>query len=85
MNSIFDNLFEQAKNSVKKTDALALYSQAEKALMQNPPIIPLWYNGDIQIVYSNVRNLHFNALNMFMFKEVYKKEWTEEEYQKVNH
>ena len=53
--------------------------------MQNPPIIPLWYNGDIQIVYSNVRNLHFNALNMFMFKEVYKKEWTEEEYQKVNH
>ena len=85
VNSIFDNLFEQAKNSVKKTDALALYSQAEKALMQNPPIIPLWYNGDIQIVYSNVRNLHFNALNMFMFKEVYKKEWTEEEYQKVNH
>jgi oligopeptide transport system substrate-binding protein len=85
VNSIFDNLFEQAKNSVKKTDALALYSKAEKALMQNPPIIPLWYNGDIQIVYSNVRNLHFNALNMFMFKEVYKKEWTEEEYQKVNH
>ena len=85
VNSIFDNLFEQARNSVKKTDALALYSKAEKVLMQNPPIIPLWYNGDIQIVYSNVRNLHFNALNMFMFKEVYKKEWTEEEYQKVNH
>ena len=84
VNSIFDNLFEQARNSVKKTDALALYSKAEKVLMQNPPIIPLWYNGDIQIVYSNVRNLHFNALNMFMFKEVYKKEWTEEEYQKVN-
>ncbi|MEY3236158.1 MAG: hypothetical protein RI883_259 [Bacteroidota bacterium] len=85
VNSIFDNLFEQAKNSPKKTDALAYFSKAEKALMQNPPIIPLWYNGDIQIVYSNIRNLHFNALNMFMFKEVYKKDWTVEEYQKVNH
>jgi oligopeptide transport system substrate-binding protein len=85
VNSIFDNLFEQAKNSNKKTEALTFYSKAEKALMQDPPIIPLWYNGDIQIVYSNVRNLHFNALNMFVFKEVYKKDWTVEEYQKVNH
>jgi ABC-type oligopeptide transport system substrate-binding subunit len=83
VNSIFDNLFEQAKNSVKKTDALEFYSKAERALMQDPPLIPLWYNGDIQIVYSNVRNLHFNALNLFLFKEVYKKDWTEEEYQKV--
>jgi hypothetical protein len=52
-------------------------------MMQDPPIIPLWYAGDIQIVYSNVRNLHFNALNMFVFKEVYKKDWTKEEYTKA--
>ena len=59
------------------------YAKAERILMQDPPIIPLWYMGDIQIVYSNVRNLHFNALNMFVFKEVYKKDWTEEEYTKA--
>ena len=79
-NSVFDILFEQAKNSTKKTDAFDYYAKAEKVLLQDPPFIPLWYSGDIQLVYSSVRNLHFNAMNMFIFKEVYKKEWTTDEY-----
>ncbi len=82
-NSLFDHFFEAAKNSDRKPEALENYAKAERILMQDPPIIPLWYAGDIQIVYSNVRNLHFNALNMFVFKEVFEKEWTEEEYTKA--
>lgn len=80
-NELFDQLFEQAKNSTKLSEAMLYYAKAEKVLMQDPPIIPLWYSGDIQIVYSDVRNLHFNALNMFNFREVYKKQLTAEEYQ----
>jgi oligopeptide transport system substrate-binding protein len=80
-NELFDQLFEQAKNSTKLSEAMSYYAKAEKVLMQDPPIIPLWYSGDIQIVYSDVRNLHFNALNMFNFREVYKKQLTAEEYQ----
>ncbi|MFN5148109.1 MAG: ABC transporter substrate-binding protein [Flavobacteriia bacterium] len=83
VNVLFDQLFEQAKNSNNKAQALDYYAKAEKILMQNPPVIPLWYSGDIQIIYSNVRNLHFNALNMFVFREVYKKAWTPEEYNKA--
>lgn len=79
-NSVFDILFEQAKNSTKKTDAYDYYAKAEKILLQDPPFIPLWYSGDIQLVYFSVRNLHFNAMNRFIFKEVYKKEWTTNEY-----
>lgn len=85
INPLFDQLFDQAKNSHKLADAMDFYAKAEKVLMQDPPLIPLWYSGDIQIVYSDVRNLHFNALNLFVFKEVYKKAWTTEEYQKVSH
>ena len=48
--------------------------------MDNPPIIPLWYTGDIEITYSRVRNFHFNAINIFDFTRVYLKDWTEEEY-----
>ncbi|TNF46709.1 MAG: peptide ABC transporter substrate-binding protein [Bacteroidetes bacterium] len=81
-NSLFDQLFEQAKNSSKLSEAMAYYAKAERILMQDPPLIPLWYSGDIQIVYSDVRNLHFNSLNQFQFREVYKKPLTEEEYQK---
>jgi oligopeptide transport system substrate-binding protein len=82
-NSIFDQLFEQARNSDKKTKAYELYAEGEKILLQNPPIIPLWYSGDFQIMYANIRNLHLNALNLFVFKEVYKQYWTSEEYQLV--
>lgn len=82
-NPLFDHFFETAKNSDRKPEAMENYAKAERILMQDPPIIPLWYMGDIQIVYSNVRNLHFNALNMFVFKTVYKKDWTEDEYTKA--
>ena len=79
-NRNFDQYLEQAKDSENAGEKMKLYSKAEIELMKDPPIIPLWYNGDMQIVYSNVRNLHFNSLNLFDFKHVYLKEWTEQEY-----
>jgi oligopeptide transport system substrate-binding protein len=82
VNSEFDNLFELAKKSTKLSDQMSYFSKAEKVLMQDPPIIPLWYKGDYGIVYSNVRNLNFNSLNIYNFVKVYKKEWTKEEYLK---
>lgn len=82
-NPVFDELFEKAKKSEKLTDQMNYFSQAEIELMKNPPIIPLWHKGDYGIVYSNVRNLYFNPLFLFNFTEVYKKEWTKEEFLKA--
>lgn len=79
-NPAFDELFEMAKKSTKLSDQMDYFSKAEKVLMQDPPIIPLWYKSDYGIVYSNVRNLYFNSLNFFNFCRVYKKDWTKEEY-----
>lgn len=79
-NPIFDEFFTKARKASKITDQLKYFNQAEVALMDNPPIIPLWYTGDIEITYSRVRNLHFNAINFFDFTRVYLKDWTEEEY-----
>lgn len=81
-NPVFDNLLEEAKKEDNIGQKMKLYSKAEVELMKNPPIIPLWYSGDLQIIHSYVRNLHFNSLNLFNFKKVYLKEWTAEEYQK---
>lgn len=79
-NPIFDEYFQKATQAAKITDQLKYFNKAEVALMDNPPIIPLWYTGDIEISYSHVRNFHFNAINIFDFTRVYLKEWTEEEY-----
>lgn len=79
-NAEFDNLFELAKKSNKLSDQMLYFAKAEKALMQDPPLIPLWYKADFDIFYSNIRNLHLNSLNLMNFTRVYKKEWTKEEY-----
>lgn len=83
-NEAFDKLFEQARQANKISQQMELFSEAEAELMKNPPIIPLWYAGDIQIMYSHVRNFHFNAMNLLDFTRVYKKPWTAEEYQKAH-
>lgn len=80
INPAFDALYEQAKNEAKLSKRRQLFSQAEQELMKDPPGIPIWYNGEMQITYSKVRNLQFNAMDMFSFKQVYLKEWTKEEY-----
>lgn len=80
VNPIFDEFYQKARESSKQTDQLKYFNQAEVALMDNPPIIPLWYTGDLQITYSRVRNFHFNAINIFDFTRVYLKDWTEKEY-----
>lgn len=80
-NHLFDQFFEQAKSSKKISDQMLMFSKAEAELMKDPPIIPLWYTGDIEITQSYVRDFHFNALNYFDFTTVYLKEWTAEEYE----
>ncbi len=80
-NHLFDEFYTQAINSSKISDQMKLFSKAEVELMKDPPMIPLWYSGDIEITQSYVRNFHFNAINYFDFTRVYLKEWTAEEYQ----
>ena len=79
-NPLFDEFYERATGTKKQTDQLKYFAKAEVVLLQDPPLIPLWYTGDYAVIYSNVRNFHFNALNYFDFTYVYKKEWTKEEF-----
>lgn len=80
-NHLFDEFYTQATNAGKLSDQMKLFSKAEVELLKDPPIIPLWYTGDIEITQSYVRDFHFNAINYFNFTRVYLKEWTAEEYQ----
>ena len=80
-NPIFDQFYEAGKAAPRKTDQMINFSKAEIALMEDPPIIPLWYTGDIEITYSYIRDFHFNALNSYDFTRVYLNEWTAAEYQ----
>lgn len=79
-NYLFDKFYDEAVSSEKMSDQMDNFSKAEVELMKDPPVIPLWYAGDIQITQSYIRGLHFNALEFYDFKSVYIKEWTLDEY-----
>jgi ABC-type transport system substrate-binding protein len=79
-NPVFDEFYERAKATEKQTDQLKYFAKAEKVLLNDPPLIPLWYSGDYAIIYADVRNFYFNSLNYLDFTYVYKKKWTKEEF-----
>jgi oligopeptide transport system substrate-binding protein len=81
-NPLFDELFERARAATSQKERYRLYNQAEIELMKDPPIIVLWYSGDIQLTYFRVRNLKNNPMGLLDLKEVYIKDWTKEEYLK---
>jgi ABC-type oligopeptide transport system substrate-binding subunit len=83
-NPLFDEFYDKAIGAEKMSDQMKYFAQAEVELMKDPPIIPLWYVGNIEITNSYMRNFYFNALNYMDFTRVYKKEWTEEEYKKAH-
>jgi ABC-type transport system substrate-binding protein len=79
-NSLFDQYLEKARRETKISKKREYFSLAELELLKDPPIIPLWYSGELEIIYSHVRNLNVNPLDLFIFKEVYIKDWTPSEY-----
>lgn len=79
-NAEFDAYFEEGRTAKKISDQYRAFYLAELQLMKNPPFIILWYSGDNQILQANVRNLHENPMNYFIFKSVYLQEWTKDEY-----
>lgn len=81
-NPTFDELFEKARQADNQKERYRLFNEAEKVLLQDPPVIVLWYAGDIQIIYSKVRNLKNNPMGLLDLKEVYLHDWTKAEYLK---
>lgn len=80
-NPKFDEAFEKAVSSAGIIKRYKYFAKAESILMDDAPFIILWYDETIKIVYSKVRNLHFNEMNYYSFKNVYLKDWTKKEWE----
>jgi oligopeptide transport system substrate-binding protein len=81
-NPVFDDYMNRARVAPSQTERYKLYNSAEIELMKDPPLIVLWYAGDIQLMSSKVRNFAQNSLGLLDLRQVYLKEWTREEYLK---
>ncbi len=70
-NPAFDLLYEQAAAEVYPAERNALYRTMDSLMMQEAPIIPLYYDEVYRFARKNVAGLEPDALNLLQLKKVY--------------
>ncbi|MEZ5026522.1 MAG: ABC transporter substrate-binding protein [Chitinophagales bacterium] len=69
-NAQYDNLYEQAMRTTNEKEKMSLYHAMEKIILEEAPVVPLFYDEVVRFVHMNVVNFNANAMNMVDLKEV---------------
>ncbi|RMG83609.1 MAG: ABC transporter substrate-binding protein [Bacteroidetes bacterium] len=75
-NPKFDELFEKAQITENQEERFSLLEEAEQLVINDAPIIPLWYMEDYVMIHSYVRNFYTNPMGSYNLTRVYFKERT---------
>ncbi len=62
VNPEFDKVMEQALATVDKAERYKLYQKADKIMIDDAPILPIYYEIDRRLVQSYVRNFDNNSM-----------------------
>jgi ABC-type transport system substrate-binding protein len=71
-NAEFDRLYEQAFLETDNNKREALYKRMDELVMEEAPVIPLFYDKASRFTRSNVSGLGINPLNLLVLKRVKK-------------
>ncbi len=69
-NPEFDRVFEKALRETNDSIRYSLYRQADQIMMEDAPVIPLWYDVVVHLVQPHVKNFKPNALNLLELRRV---------------
>lgn len=69
-NPEFDALFERALAETNDSIRYALYRQADQLVIDDAPVVPLWYDKVVRLVQPGVTGFRPNALNMLELRRV---------------
>ncbi len=71
-NPTYDLLYEKALS--EKSDSLRykLYQQMDKLIIEDAPIVPLWFDMAIHLVHTNIQNFPPNSLNLLELRKTIK-------------
>lgn len=63
-NPAFDALFEKAIAETNDSLRYQLYKEADRLMISDAPVVPLWYDVAVHLVQPNVSGFEPNALNL---------------------
>lgn len=70
-NPEYDRLIKEAASTVDTEARHAILQQAEQIIVDEAPIIPIYYYSDIHLVASSVRNWQDNIIKYHPFNDMY--------------
>jgi peptide/nickel transport system substrate-binding protein len=69
-NPAFDAMFEKALAETNDSARYTYYRQADQIMIQDAPVVPLWYDVVIRLVQPSVKDFQPNALNLLELRGV---------------
>ena len=69
-NKAFDVLYEKGLVETNDSVRYSLYRQMDQIVINDAPVVPLWYDMAIHLVQTNVKNFKPNALNLLELRRV---------------
>ena len=71
-NKEFDNLYEKSQSEHNNAVRIKIYQQMDNILMQEAPVVVLYYDQVLRLVQNNISGLGSNAMNLLTLKRVKK-------------
>jgi oligopeptide transport system substrate-binding protein len=69
----FDLLYEKALRTMDEKEKIKIYQEMDKIIIDEAPVIPLYYDEVVRLVNPKVSGLHLNPMNLLNLKTVKKK------------
>ncbi len=66
----FDALFEKALSETNDSLRYKFYQQADQVMIDDAPVVPLWYDKVIHLVQPNIKGFEPNSLNLLELRRV---------------
>jgi peptide/nickel transport system substrate-binding protein len=70
MNAEFDSWYEKGRDALNRDSAAVYFLKAEQVLVDQAPLIPLYYESNYRLISSRLKNFYTNPLRLFDFTEV---------------
>jgi peptide/nickel transport system substrate-binding protein len=71
-NSEFDELFEKALSETNDSLRYQFYRDADQVMIDDAPVVPLWYDEWIHFTQPEIKNFNVNGLNLLELRRVHK-------------
>ena len=73
-NALYDKYFVKGRDAINKDSSYLYFMKAEQILMEDAPVMVLWYDGNYRLIRYGIQNVHTNAMRYRNFSDAYIKE-----------